>query len=186
MGKKKSPCYRIIVSDSRGARDGKYIENLGTYSPCENDKAKEFNVNKERLRSWIRNGAILSGTVRTLLSNFEVEEITVKKSVKKNKRKSRNNPIKDRVKKEKFVPKPKKKEKLKEENPENEKKGEQISENSKQVNVRVEPGVVAVNKTEINEKEANKKELEKAEAVEEKVTSKVSSKDSVDESAEGS
>ena len=198
MGKKKSPCYRIIVSDSRGTRDGKYIENLGTYNPSEADKVKKLSVKKERLGHWVTEGAVLSGTVRTLLSNFEIKEITEpsKKSVKKNKRKNRNNPIKDRVKKEKFVPKPKKEEKSKDENPKEKNKNEQISKNpkqdSQQVDVKKNPDVVKqknVDKTEINEKENKKEELEKAKAVEgktESVDSKVSSESSVDEPAEKS
>ncbi|MBE5738595.1 MAG: 30S ribosomal protein S16 [Clostridiales bacterium] len=65
MGDKKSPFYRIVVADSRKARDGAYIEKLGTFNPL-TDPA-EVTLNVERAKAWIANGAQPTETARTLL-----------------------------------------------------------------------------------------------------------------------
>ncbi len=64
-GAKKRPFYRIVVSDSRAPRDGKYLENVGTYNPLL-DPA-EVNIKAERIRYWMDQGAIPTNTVRNLL-----------------------------------------------------------------------------------------------------------------------
>lgn len=66
MGAKKKPVYRIVASDSRRPRDGKYIELVGTYNPLV-DPA-EVKINKEIAKKWLRNGAEVTDTVRNLLS----------------------------------------------------------------------------------------------------------------------
>ena len=69
MGAKKAPYYRVVVADSRAPRDGRFIEELGTYDPmAETDKIK---VNMERAKYWIANGAQLTDTVRGLLKKIE-------------------------------------------------------------------------------------------------------------------
>ena len=69
MGAKKAPYYRVIVADSRSPRDGRFIEELGTYDPsAEGEKIK---VNMERAKYWIANGAQPTDTVRGLLKKFE-------------------------------------------------------------------------------------------------------------------
>ena len=69
MGAKKAPYYRIVVADSRSPRDGRFIEEIGTYDPmAENDKVT---VNMERAKYWIANGAQPTDTVRGLLKKFE-------------------------------------------------------------------------------------------------------------------
>ena len=69
MGAKKAPYYRIIVADSRSPRDGRFIEELGTYDPmAEGDKIK---VDMERAKYWIANGAQPTDTVRGLLKKIE-------------------------------------------------------------------------------------------------------------------
>ncbi|MBN1540830.1 30S ribosomal protein S16 [candidate division KSB1 bacterium] len=66
MGRKKRPFYRIVATDSRTRRDGKYLENLGTYNPIV-EPAEVF-VEKEKVFKWLKVGAIPSDTVRNLLS----------------------------------------------------------------------------------------------------------------------
>ncbi len=55
MGQKKAPFYRIIVADSRSPRDGRFIEEIGTYNP--NTDPSTFNVNEEAAKRWLANGA---------------------------------------------------------------------------------------------------------------------------------
>ena len=55
MGQKKAPFYRIIVADSRSPRDGKFIEEIGTYDPNTNPSA--IKVNEELAKKWLANGA---------------------------------------------------------------------------------------------------------------------------------
>ena len=55
MGQKKAPFYRIVVADSRSPRDGKCIEEIGTYDPTKNPT--EYNVYAELAKKWLANGA---------------------------------------------------------------------------------------------------------------------------------
>ncbi len=55
MGQKKAPFYRIVVADSRAPRDGKFIEEIGTYDPTKD--TSEFKVNEELAKKWLSNGA---------------------------------------------------------------------------------------------------------------------------------
>ena len=55
MGQKKAHFYRIIVADSRSPRDGRFIEEIGTYDPTRNPSA--INVNEELAKKWLNNGA---------------------------------------------------------------------------------------------------------------------------------
>lgn len=70
MGAKKKPFYRIVVSDSRSPRDGKYIESIGTYNP--NVEPAEIKVNKESAKEWLSKGAIPTDTAKSLLSKAGV------------------------------------------------------------------------------------------------------------------
>ncbi|MGI6213816.1 MAG: 30S ribosomal protein S16 [Christensenellales bacterium] len=65
MGAKKAPFYRIIASDSRKARDSRYIEQIGYYNPV-SDPA-EIKIDHEIAKKWLDNGAIPTDTVRALL-----------------------------------------------------------------------------------------------------------------------
>lgn len=65
MGTHKRPFYRVIVADSRTPRNGKFIEEIGTYDPLK-DPA-EINIDKERAEKWLSNGAQPTDTVRALL-----------------------------------------------------------------------------------------------------------------------
>ena len=65
MGDKKSPFYRIVVADSRVARDAKYIDLVGTYNPLTNPA--EIKIDSEKAQAWIKNGAQPTPTVKALL-----------------------------------------------------------------------------------------------------------------------
>ncbi len=64
-GTKKRPFYRIVVADSESPRDGKFLENVGTYNPL-TDPAKVV-LKQERIKFWIDQGAIPTDTVKSLL-----------------------------------------------------------------------------------------------------------------------
>ncbi|SFP06653.1 30S ribosomal protein S16 [Salibacterium halotolerans] len=66
MGAKKSPFYRLVVADSRAPRDGRFIEEIGTYNPLK-DPA-EVSINGEKAVQWMLDGAQPSDTVRNLFS----------------------------------------------------------------------------------------------------------------------
>ena len=70
MGAKKNPIYRIVASDSRSPRDGKYIELIGNYNP--NTDPATVKVNKEVALKWLNNGAVPTDTVRNILSKAGV------------------------------------------------------------------------------------------------------------------
>ena len=69
MGAKKAPYYRIIVADSRCPRDGRFIEELGTYDPMA--EGENIKIDLERAKYWISNGAQPTETVRGLLTKVE-------------------------------------------------------------------------------------------------------------------
>ena len=70
MGAKKAPFYRIVVADSRFPRDGRFIEELGTYNPLA--KPSEVKVDAEKAKQWIKDGAQPTDTVRALLKKAGV------------------------------------------------------------------------------------------------------------------
>ena len=65
MGAKKAPFYRIVVADSRYPRDGRFIEEIGTYNPVVSPV--EIKVDAEKAQQWIKNGAQPTDTVKALL-----------------------------------------------------------------------------------------------------------------------
>ena len=69
MGAKKAPFYRVVVADSRRARDGRFIEEIGTYDPLAEPARVEIDM--ERARYWLSNGAQPTDTVRALLKKAE-------------------------------------------------------------------------------------------------------------------
>ena len=70
LGAKKAPFYRVVVADSRYPRDGRFIEEIGTYNPL-SDPA-EIKIDSERAQQWIKNGAQPTDTVRALLKKTGV------------------------------------------------------------------------------------------------------------------
>ena len=72
MVKKRHPIYRIVVADSRSPRDGRFIEEIGTYDP--NQEPSIFNVNEEAAKKWLANGAQPTETVGKLLKLAGIEK----------------------------------------------------------------------------------------------------------------
>ena len=64
-GKKKSPFYHIVVADSKSSRDGKIIEQIGTYDPMSDPTV--LKLDKEKVEKWIKNGAKPTETVKKLI-----------------------------------------------------------------------------------------------------------------------
>ncbi|MEI8315057.1 MAG: 30S ribosomal protein S16 [Verrucomicrobiota bacterium] len=69
VGTKNVPVYRIVVADGRSPRDGRFIENIGTYDPKK--ATNNFTVDVERAKHWISKGAQPSETVRSFLKKAE-------------------------------------------------------------------------------------------------------------------
>ncbi len=67
MGSKRNPFYRVVVADARAPRDGRIIEQIGTYNPVANPV--EVNLDEEKALKWMADGAKPSDTVRNLFSN---------------------------------------------------------------------------------------------------------------------
>ena len=65
LGAKKSPFYRVVVADSRSPRDGRFIEELGSYNPQADPP--EIKIDAEKAKKWIANGAQPTETVRSIL-----------------------------------------------------------------------------------------------------------------------
>ena len=70
MGAKKAPYYRVVVADARSPRDGRCIEEIGTYNPLTNPATVSIDV--EKAQTWIKNGAQPTDTVRGLLKKAGV------------------------------------------------------------------------------------------------------------------
>ena len=70
MGAKKAPFYRVVVADSRSPRDGRFIEEIGYYDPTKEPSV--VNIDAEKAKKWIANGAQPTDTVRVLLKKAEI------------------------------------------------------------------------------------------------------------------
>ena len=70
MGAKKAPFYRVVVADSRFPRDGRFIEEIGTYDP--NKEPSEVKIDSEKAKQWIANGAQPTDTVKDILKKSGV------------------------------------------------------------------------------------------------------------------
>ncbi|AMA72641.1 MULTISPECIES: 30S ribosomal protein S16 [Aneurinibacillus] len=64
MGQKKAPFYRVVVADSRAPRDGRFIEEIGTYNPVA--QPAQVNIDEEKALKWLTTGAQPTDTVRSL------------------------------------------------------------------------------------------------------------------------
>lgn len=71
IGAKKKPFYRVVVADSRNARDGRFIEEIGTYNPLTNPA--EIKIDFVKAKEWIGKGAQPTDTVRALLKKVEAQ-----------------------------------------------------------------------------------------------------------------
>ena len=65
MGMKKKPFYRVVVADERSPRDGRFIDIIGTYNPMVSPA--EITIDAEKAKTWIKNGAQPTDTVKALL-----------------------------------------------------------------------------------------------------------------------
>jgi small subunit ribosomal protein S16 len=70
MGAKKNPYYRVVVADSRYPRDGRFIEEIGTYNPITDPS--EIKIDTEKAAKWLKNGAQPTETVKSLLKKTGV------------------------------------------------------------------------------------------------------------------
>ncbi|MBR5569732.1 MAG: 30S ribosomal protein S16 [Oscillospiraceae bacterium] len=70
MGAKKAPFYRVVVADARSPRDGRCIEEIGTFNPL--TEPATINIDVEKAQAWIKNGAQPTDTVRALLKKAGV------------------------------------------------------------------------------------------------------------------
>ena len=97
-GAKKRPFYRIVVADSRRARDGKFIDQIGTYNPMlPKDSSDRVKIDVEKVKAWIEKGAQPSDRVTIFLSNMGVVEKPIitektKKHLPKDKKKKEEKP----------------------------------------------------------------------------------------------
>ena len=67
-GSKKRPFFRVVVTDSRAARDSSFVEVLGHYNP--RTKPETLDIDRERLAHWVKSGALPSDTIRTLVARL--------------------------------------------------------------------------------------------------------------------
>ena len=72
LGQKKAPFYRIVVADSRSPRDGKFIEEIGTYDPNQNPSA--IKVDEELAKKWLANGAQPTDVVAKIFKVAGIEK----------------------------------------------------------------------------------------------------------------
>lgn len=72
MGYKRNPIYRIIVADSRSPRDGRFIDEIGTYNP--NTDPSEFKLDEEKAKKWLANGAQPTDVVAKILKLAGIEK----------------------------------------------------------------------------------------------------------------
>ena len=89
LGDKKSPFYRVVVADSRVARDGKYIDQIGTYNPLV-EPDKQLNINKELAEKWLKNGAQPTETTKSILQRVGVLEVKGNSVPKTNNKKKKS------------------------------------------------------------------------------------------------
>jgi len=67
-GSKKNPFYRVVASESKSPRDGRFLEIIGTYNPLTDD----VKIDAEKVEKWISNGAKPTDTVRSLFKKYQV------------------------------------------------------------------------------------------------------------------
>lgn len=74
-GAKKRPFYHIVVTDSRNARDGRFIESIGFFNPIANGKDESQRLSLDRIYYWITQGAMVSKRVSTLLKKAKQQSV---------------------------------------------------------------------------------------------------------------
>ena len=88
-GAKKAPYYKVVVADSRFPRDGRFIEEIGTYNPLK--QPSEIKIDAEKAKKWIANGAQPTETARTILVREGILQPLTKNAPKTDKKKKENN-----------------------------------------------------------------------------------------------
>ena len=78
-GRRNSPFFRIVATDSRNKRDGRFLENLGAYNPLTGEIVQ---FHAERIDHWVGHGALLSDTVKKIQRNFKRGSVTPEPAVK--------------------------------------------------------------------------------------------------------
>ena len=73
-GSTKKPYFRVVVTEGRSARDGSFVENVGTYNP--RSRPAKVEINKERLKHWLKRGAQPSDSVRTLIAKHLSKDLS--------------------------------------------------------------------------------------------------------------
>jgi small subunit ribosomal protein S16 len=68
QGRTNRPFYRVVLTDSRNPRDGRYVETLGWYNPLEADNDKSMSLKQDRIQYWLDQGAIMSERVEALVA----------------------------------------------------------------------------------------------------------------------
>ena len=87
LGDKKSPFYRVVVADARVARDGKYIEQIGTYNPLKTPA--EIKIDADLANKWLKNGAQPTETAKSLLQTAGILEVKGNSVPKTNNKKNK-------------------------------------------------------------------------------------------------
>ena len=78
-GAKRKPYFRMVVTEGRTPRDGKFLESLGTYDP--RTKPESVKIDRERLAHWLKSGARPSDTVRTIVARHKLDPATAAATV---------------------------------------------------------------------------------------------------------
>ncbi len=72
-GKNKAPFYRVVATDSRNPRDGRFIEIIGTYHPISKE-GEQLKINEELALKWLKNGAQPTDTVKSLFTKLGINQ----------------------------------------------------------------------------------------------------------------
>lgn len=73
-GKNKAPFYRVVATDSRNPRDGRFIEIIGTYQPTSKVEENQLNINEELALKWLKNGAQPTDTVKSIFTKLGINQ----------------------------------------------------------------------------------------------------------------
>lgn len=77
QGRKNQQTYRLVLSDSRAPRDGRYLENLGWYNPSESEPDKNLSIHADRIEYWLGLGAVLSERAATLVKRSAPQVLAI-------------------------------------------------------------------------------------------------------------
>lgn len=96
QGRTNGQTYRVVVTNERNPRDGKYVEMVGWYNPIESEQEKQFSLDTGRIEFWLKQGAIISDNVKSLVMKTapeiikaETQRIVAKREKSRLKRRAR-------------------------------------------------------------------------------------------------